>query len=193
MPVRNKTRKPDSSPLLAALVQKEVLGLFALAIVALFFYVWFLNHQESRAEKYFADMRTSNPVKYLNEVKQVSGFEDFLREYARIKGYDTFKPKTPEFLLGRWSITPVAKRVSDSYESISCMNPLLIENGRITYPGENHPRTGLTFRLNGPLLTVRQPGQPEEIIRIVSSGVFLHHLELVLPGETKTSYGYRCK
>jgi len=193
MPVTDNTRKPLSSRVLPLMMQGEVLALIAFSIVALGFYVWFLNHQEARAERYFTHLRVSNPAKYLNEVKQVSGYKDFLSAYPQIKGYTQFKPETPEFLLGRWSITPTAKRVSDSYESVNCVNPLLIENGRITYPGDKQARENVAFRLVGPTVILRRPGQPEKSIKVVASGVLLHHLEMVLPGDNKISYGYRCK
>jgi len=171
----------------------EMLGIIVLILILLVGYVVFLNHEEKRVERYFISLRASAPDQYLDELKQVSGFEDFLGEYATLKGFDKYQSNAPTFLLGRWSLDKNPKRVSDSYESIVCANPMLIENGRLTFPDSPAPITGVKFRLRGDNLDIKLPSGKVRTIRIVASGVFLHHLELMTPGSDIQQYGYTCK
>ncbi len=85
-------------------VKRETMGILIFGIILLAGYIWFLNHQQSRAEQYFANLKKTAPQQYLNEVKGVAGYDFYLKEYRRINGYDRLKSKAPDFLLGRWSI-----------------------------------------------------------------------------------------
>ncbi|NOX39225.1 MAG: hypothetical protein GXP05_01540 [Alphaproteobacteria bacterium] len=174
-------------------IKRETMGILIFGIILLAGYIWFLNHQQNRAERYFANLKMSAPQQYLNEIKGVAGYNFYLREYRRINGYDRLKSKAPDFLLGRWSIASTAKRVSASYTTPECLNPLLIENGRITLPNTAGPINGVSYKLVANDLVVALPDSKKLEIGLVSTGILLHHLELKFPGQLKTSFGYSCR
>jgi len=156
-------------------------------------YAWFLTSQEVRVRSYLADLRKNDPNAYLVRIKQIAGFEEFLDEYRVIEGFQQPRSAAPTFLIGRWSLTDTAKRVSDKYTVDNCINPLLVENGRITLPGDTAARTPVTYELRDRQVAVTLPDGKTMPIRLISFGVNLHHLELVLPGSDKTFFGYACK
>jgi len=164
-----------------------------LSLVIIAGYGWFLTTQEVRVRSYLAELRTNDPNAYLVRIKQIGGFEEFLDEYRVIEGFQQPRSAAPSFLLGRWSLTDTAKRVSDKYTVDNCVSPLLVENGRITLPGDRAARSPVTYELRGNLLNVMLPDGKTMPIRLISFGVNLHHLELVLPGSDKTFFGYACK
>ncbi|MDQ7080142.1 MAG: hypothetical protein Q9M41_05675, partial [Paracoccaceae bacterium] len=164
-----------------------------LSLVIIAGYGWFLTTQEVRVRSYLADLRKNDPNAYLVRIKQIAGFNEFLDEYRVIEGFQQPRSAAPSFLLGRWSLTDTAKRVSDKYTVDNCVNPLLVENGRITLPGDSAARTPVTYELRNQKVTVMLPDGKTMPIRLISFGVNLHHLELVLPGSDKTFFGYACK
>jgi len=171
----------------------ETVGIILLGVLMLAGYIWFLNHQEARAEKYFQALRRSAPDTYLNEIRQVSGFEFYLTEYAALKGFDKYRSLVPDFMIGRWSLVDAPKRVSDSYEAVACPTSLLFENGRVTFPSDQPRSQPAQFRLDRKFLDVKQTDGTVIAVRLVSSGVHLHHIELTLSGGDAVVYGYTCK
>jgi hypothetical protein len=174
-------------------IKRETMGILVFGIVLLAGYIWFLNHQQIRAEEYFENLKKTAPQQYLNEIKGVAGYDVFLREYRRINKYDSFKSKAPDFMLGRWSVVSTEKRVSSAYTAPNCLNPLLIENGRITLPNTPAPINGARYKLVGNDLIVSLPSNKQIEIALVSAGILLHHLELNLPDQPQTSFGYSCR
>ena len=171
--------------------KRETIGIIALSAILLAGYVWFLDRQEARAAQYFQDLRSTAPDQYLNEVRQVSGFDFFLSEYADLKGYGTDQSAAPDFMLGRWSLSFQKKRVSDTYRAAECVDVLLIENGRVTYPGQTEP-TKATYRLADNHLFIGH-GSGTALVTLIGSGIHLHHIELVQPGSDGPAYGYPCR
>lgn len=171
----------------------ETLALLVLGVVALVLYVLFLNGQETRAARYMERLREADPGRYLVELKKVRGFDAYLTEYQRLFAFDSWRGEVPEFLLGRWSVSATEKRVSDAYLAADCIAPLILESGRLTLPGASVPLTPVQYRILGHRVEARLPDGAVLAMTLVASGVYLHHLELTLPGRSDRVFAYRCK
>lgn len=164
-----------------------VLGALALAG-----YVFYLNQQDARVQAHFEKTRREAPQTYLDELRVVRGFNAYLEAYAEIHGTDRFGDRAPEFLLGRWAVFDRPLRVDDRFSTTSCRNAVLVENGRLTLPDA----TGAVpaeYRLFGNRVFIRtRDRQDEIIIRLIASGIYLHHLEFDRGDGRGIGYAYRC-
>jgi len=171
--------------------KRETVGIISLSVVLLGGYIWFLDRQETRAAQYFQDLRVAAPDRYLNEIRRISGFEFYLSEYGDLKGFGAYQARVPDFMIGRWSLADQPKRVSDTYRVADCVNPLIFENGRVTYPTQTDP-VAATFRLERNQLFVRHPTGETTRVTLVGTGIHLHHIELDLPASDARVFGYAC-
>ncbi len=163
--------------------------LIGLAVLTV--YVVYLTQQDARLSRHFTESRNNSPETYLEEVRVVRGFDAYLEAYTQIRKSDEFSEAAPEFLLGRWALFDEPLRVDDRFSVSSCQNPLLFENGRVTPPGESAPIPA-TYWLNGNDLVVRLETGKQVAVRLVSSGVHLHHLEVAGGIGGGHRYAYRC-
>ncbi len=162
-----------------------------LTLLAATAYIFYLNNQERNASAHFAEIRSNNTAKYLNEIRLVQGFSKYVREYSKLNGFNRFKTAAPVFLLGRWALFEAPQRVSDKFTSNLCRRPLLIENGRVTMP----PATTASpaeFRLDGTTLWLKPKVGSQYRIELISAGIYLHHLEIKSFAGKTLAYGYRC-
>jgi len=169
-------------------------AVFAVGIAVFFAaYTWLLDYQEAHVKAHLAELRTTDPDRYLSQIQTVVTFEQYLAEYGALKGYDQFRNAVPPFLLGRWALFPEPKRVSDSYVANECSNSISFQDGLVKISGEVVLSRLAKYRLDGTMVLLQLQPAADIAIRIVSYGNRLHHLELDLPGFDGPRYGYLCK
>ncbi len=162
------------------------------AVVCIAAYASFLGYEEQRVRAHFAELRATDPERYLAEFRRVAGFTPFLAEFRDLEGYDRFRSEVPAFLLGRWALFTEPKRVGDLYAADICTEAVSLETGVMRVSGP-HPGTyPARYRLDGDRAVLRV-GDREVPVRLVSYGLFLHHIELVPPGYDRIRYGYLCR
>lgn len=160
-------------------------------------YIFLLNHEESVMEEHYAELKTTDPILYLSEIRQAQGFRVFLSEYLDINDYSAPVPSAPPFLVGRWGLFKAEKRVGDDYIPDSCLTSLEIEDGRLRLLGEHERVVPATYSMTGDTATAHLTGEPAAAIRVVAYGSHVHHLEvqgLAVNGASRdrTWYGYLC-
>lgn len=163
----------------------------ALVLVALAGYVFYLSAKEERMRADLQAAITSDPAYYLENLRIRRGFDAFLEAYARMEMADGLSADAPEFLIGRWALYDHELRVNDRYRDPSCRPSLVIENGRITLPEEG-PARPVSYGLRGNVVEVLEQGQPLLKMKLVASGINLHHLEIQGLGGILQIYAYRC-
>lgn len=163
-----------------------LLGLAAIAV-----YVVYLTQQDARVKAHLEQSRAESPERYLEEIRVVQGFDAYLNAYTELFGSTGFTGTAPQFLIGRWAVFDHPLRVDDRFSTTACRNAALIENGRLTLPDMDAP-TPAAYWLSGDRVVVRLQNGREIIIRIVSSGIHLHHLEFDRGDGGGVGYAYRC-
>ena len=175
----------------ARLRPAQIIGL-AIALVACVIYFGVLHLLDGRAKSYLEEVRQSNRSMYLTILRQTQGFDTYLAEYTELEGYDSFRPLTPVFLVGRWTMRDEPMRLSPGTTPTECSNPLTLNYGLLL----EHDAGGLTlsvqYRINGKIVEVRNAATGIMPIHLVSYGGQLDHIEFVPPGESETVYGYLC-
>lgn len=164
------------------------IGLGVLAVAA---YVLYLNHQDTSVAAHFDKVREDSPETYLEEVRVVQGFPAYLEAYDWIHGAGQFTDAAPDFLLGRWAVFDHPLRVGDRFSTAACRNAALVENGRLTLPGMG-AAVPADYWLSKDRVIVRLHHGDELFIRLVSSGIYLHHLEFDRGNGKGVGYAYRC-
>jgi len=163
----------------------------ALAALA-FFCVYFilLMHEERRVERAYAELRKSDPDIYLEKIRQVRGFKNFLQEFRALKGFDQARSEAPPFLIGRWALFDEQKRVGDAYVPPSCIQNITIQDGQIAVGGT---RYAVKYVMQGVATVAQRTDGLTVVIEPVGYGAHLHHIEVTMPGVTGVRYGYLCK
>jgi hypothetical protein len=164
------------------------------AILVLFVaYILALTQLQRSTEATYADLRKSDPNRYLSEIRQAEGFRVYLREFRDLKGYAAPQRLAPPFLIGRWAMVDQPLRADDSYVPSSCLDDVIIEDGHIRSGGEHPTDYDVNYVINGAgILALRPKGAPI-IITPVGYGVHVNHIELIMPGSSMPRYGYLCK
>ncbi len=162
-----------------------------LGLAAIVLYVVYLNQQDMRVRAHFQQSRVESPERYLEEVRVVQGFDAYLNAYAELFGENGFSEKAPDFLIGRWALFDHPLRVGDQFSTASCRNAVLVENGRLTLPDMTAP-TPAEYWLSGNRVIVRLDNGHEIIVRLASSGIHLHHLEIDRGAGQPIGFAYRC-
>jgi len=160
-------------------------------------YIFLLNHEERIMEEYYDKLKTTNPVLYLSEIRQAQGFKVFLPEYLDINDYSAPLYEAPPFLVGRWSLFAIEKRVGDDFIPDSCLTSLEIEDGRLRVLGEHERKIPAAYTMAGDKATAHLEDGTTALIRVVAYGSHVHHIEvqgLAVNGEDRdrTWYGYLC-
>lgn len=163
-----------------------------IAVVCITAYASFLDYEEQRVRAYFATLRANDPERYLAEFRRVAGFAAFLAEFRDVEGYGRFRPEVPAFLLGRWALFAEPKRVGDLYAADICTEAISLETGVMRVSGPRPGTYPVRYRLDGDRAVLQIKGG-EVPVRLVSYGLFLHHIELVPPGYDSLRYGYLCR
>ena len=166
--------------------------LIAAALVAAV-YVFYLEWQDRRAERFLENLRREDPVRYLDDLRRSEGFDSYLAKYRLLEGYATANPAAPTFLVGRWTLRAAPQRVPTGTVFADCRDPITFEQGlvevlksgaRLPYEAD-YRITGSDVYLHGPVLGVMR-------VAVISYGGAIDHLELVPPGSGALRYAYLC-
>lgn len=156
-------------------------------------YLVFLEHHDARMAAHYETLRAEHPGMYLEEMAELKGFRFYVDELAKMRGYDRPQVDVPPFLMGRWMLFDEAQNVSDRYFPEACLSGVEIEDGRVRmfglFDGDHQAR----FTMNGMEVDIDLGAGGHIPLKLVSYGTHLHHVELTLPGESVTRYGYLCK
>ena len=153
-----------------------------IALIAIAAYFLLLRHLDGRAEIYFRDLRENDPATYLTNLREAQGFEAYLAEYAVLEGFDEFRPQTPGFLVGRWTM-----RGPDT-----CSDPAVFEYGLYMSPEAARTSTPVQYRLEGTDVLMRDYSDRVYPISLIAYGAQLDHLEFTPPGRESPVYAYLC-
>jgi len=168
--------------------------LIALAGVALFgaLYFGYLAVQNHRAEAYYENLRKTDPLRYLDDLRKADGFAAYLDKYRLMEGYTQPQPKVPPFIVGRWTMRDAPQRVAPGTVFPDCLNPLTFEHGLMRIgDGPDAKTYQVDYRITGQDLIVS--GAVGWLpIAMVSYGAAIDHLELTPPDANARVYAYRC-
>jgi len=154
-------------------------------------YAGFLSFQEHRAGLALEKMRRTDPNGYLEYIRKLEGFDDYVRLFASYQHFDQFRPAAPGFMIGRWTLRATPQRIS-SLGRTDCTDPIIFGYGRLEIPKDGFAERA-TFKLDGDTLIVA-PSQGDSFrVQLVSYGAAINHLELVPPGRDATFYAYPCE
>ena len=156
-------------------------------------YVYFLRVEDADAVGNLTELRHSDPVHYLENIRHQKGFHAYVAEYTKTNGYEHLNREVPTFLLGRWALFDQPKRVGDQFIAEDCSNALVIEDGMVKTAGAKAAAYPARYRIDGDTVEAHLGGRNIMSISLVSYDMDLHHIVVTLPGQTKPSYGYICK
>lgn len=156
-------------------------------------YIHLLQMENRDVVVELTDMRQSDPVHYLEAVRERKGFLTYLSELRARDGYDQYQSVVPPFLLARWAMYDQPKRVGYQYVAPDCSNFMAIEDGKIKLVGHKNVEYPVRYRISGATVDARMDDGKVIPIRLVSFGMDLHHIVVQLPGNAKPVYGYLCK
>lgn len=162
------------------------------ALAACIVYFGALHLLDGRAENYFRVLRQTNTPLYLTVLRQSQGFDAFLEEYSELEGYDSFRPLTPIFLVGRWTMRDAPMRLSPGTTPAECSNPLTLNYGLLLEHETGGVELPVQYRIVDKTVEIRNASLGILPVRLVSYGGQLDHIEFVPPGETETVYAYLC-
>jgi hypothetical protein len=163
-------------------------ALAALAFFCVYFVV--LMHEERQAEQTYGELREKDPDTYLEKIRQVRGFQIYLREFRTLKRYDQSRVEAPPFLIGRWALFAEQKRVGDAYVPPSCMHNITIQDGHLRIDGRDYP---VHYVMQDLAVVARRTDGPPFVIAPIGYGAHLHHIEVTVPDHKGVRYGYLCK
>jgi len=156
-------------------------------------YVLVLTHLQRSTEQTYARLRSSDPDRYLSEIRQSEGFRVYLEKFGELKGYETPRWLAPPFLIGRWVLHDKPLRVDDSYVPPSCLNDVVIQDGQIRTGRPQPASHDVRYLIDGKRVLATRDGQAPIVIVPVGYGAHINHIEITLPDEARPRYGYMCK
>ncbi|MFZ1726537.1 MAG: hypothetical protein WBO29_11410 [Albidovulum sp.] len=161
-------------------------------LVAVVAYLMVLGALDRRAEAYFIQMRTENPVVYLDQLRESRGFAAFLPAYMEMNGFDTFRPQPPNFMVGRWTMRSDTLRLVPGTAPATCSDPvtfdyglyLTVESGGIALP--------VQYRIASDKVEMKSRSDAVFDIDLAIYGSQLDHIEFVPPGRSEKVFAYLC-
>lgn len=163
-----------------------------IALIAIAAYFLLLRHLDGRAEIYFRDLRENDPATYLTNLREAQGFETYLAEYAVLEGFDEFRPQTPGFLVGRWTMRESPLRLTPGQGPDVCSDPAVFEYGLYMSPEAAQTSIPVQYRLEGIDVLMRDYSDRVYPISLIAYGAQLDHLEFTPPGRKAPVYAYLC-
>tara|TARA_B100000378_G_scaffold116565_2_gene93440 strand:+ start:3926 stop:4537 length:612 start_codon:yes stop_codon:yes gene_type:complete len=164
----------------------------AAALSAVAIYLLVLRQLDHRAAAYLEGLRETDPTTYLTDLREVRGYDAFLTEYARLEGFDEFRPQPPGFLIGRWTMRDDMLRLTRGQAPKSCTDPATFEYGLFISARAEIVSLPVAYRLSGSTVEMRMAGDRTLPIRLIAYGARLDHLEFTPPGETRPVHAYLC-
>ena len=155
-------------------------------------YVMLLNHEERVMEQYYKHLRETDAELYLSKIMQARGFPVFLKEYLTVHDYSKPISEAPAFLVGRWALFDVEKRVSDDFVPDACAKGVEVEDGMLKVFDDKVTSYPALYSMKGTMVTAHLQGTANANIEVIGYGSHLHHIKAFLPGSTKPQYGYLC-
>lgn len=159
-------------------------------IVLTFMYMGFLEYMDHRAEGYLNNLRKTDHLAYLDELRKMEGFPTYLAAREKMDPDLGFGPGVPTFMVGRWSMRPETTRLPVGV-AVDCTNPITFEFGRVRLFADELVLPA-QYHLVGDTLRVRPDNRPIFNVRIVSYGSSIDHLELMPPDRASKFYAYHC-
>ena len=156
-------------------------------------YIYFLKLKDDEVLSRLSALRQNDPVHYLQQVRLLEGFDNYLTAYSATKGANHFSQDVPDFLLGRWALFDEPQRVGYHYIADDCSTFLGIEDGEIKAVGDIQADYPARYRISGSTVEAEIGKGVVIPISLVSYGTDLHHIAITLPGRDGPSYGYLCK
>jgi hypothetical protein len=167
------------------------LGLVSLLLFGA--YVLALTQLQRSTEQTYAKLRTSDPDRYLSEIRQAEGFRVYLEKFGELKGYETPQRLAPPFLIGRWVLHDKPLRVDDSYVPPSCLDNVVIQDGQIRTDRPKHATYDVRYVIGYKRVLAMREGQAPIVIVPIGYGIHVNHIEITLPDDESPRYGYMCK
>lgn len=158
-----------------------------------FGYIYFLKVEDANAVADLSQLRQSDPVRYLENVRHQEGFRTYLAKVGQNYGYERFQRDVPPFLLGRWALFDAPQRVGNEYIAEDCGDYVAIEDGAIKVRGGMKADYPATYRISQSTVEADVGAGKTLPIKLVSYGMDLHHIVVTLPGQDSPRYGYLCK
>lgn len=156
-------------------------------------YVLALTQLQRSTEKTYVELRSSDPDRYLSEIRQAEGFRVYLEKFRELKDYKTPQRLAPPFLIGRWALHDKPLRVDDSYVPPSCLDNVVIQDGQIRTGRPEEATYDVRYVMGGKRVLAMREGLTPIVIVPVGYAAHLNHIEITLPDDERPRYGYLCK
>ncbi|WP_109466514.1 hypothetical protein [Albibacillus kandeliae] len=168
------------------------LAYLGLSVAAIALYFGVLHTLDGRAQTYFEELRESDPDLYLSQLRESRSFEAYIEEYRVMKGYDTFKPAAPSFLVGRWTMRSEPLRLNPGTTLSQCSDPITFDYGILLMLETGGEALRVSYGIEGQKVMVKEAGIATFPVDLISYGARLDHIEFTPPGETEKVYAYNC-
>jgi len=168
-------------------------GLGLLSLLLFGAYVLALTQIQRSTEETYAKLRTSDPDRYLSQIRKAEGFRVYLQKFRELKGYERPQRLAPPFLIGRWALHDKPMRVDDAYVPPTCLDDVVIQDGEIRTGRPKHAAYTVRYVFNGTRVLALREGQVPIVIVPIGYGVHINHIEITLPDADAPRYGYMCK
>jgi len=156
-------------------------------------YVLYLAYENRQAEHYYAGLRQTDPVRYLDDLRKAEGFESYLAKFRLLEGYSDYKPGAPPFLVGRWSMKTAPERTAPGTVVADCSDPVTFEKGLVEMvTNDTKSQFQVQYRIYGTDIYIRAAKAGLTKVGLVIYGSAIDHLEFVPPGRSERVYGYLC-
>jgi len=178
----NRFRRPTTTEWVAG-------GVTLVAILAYLFVLRALDH---RAERYFVDLRESDPATYLTQLREAKGFDAYLPEYAEIARFSDFRQSVPDFLIGRWTMREEMLRLTPGQAPGACSDPATFEFGLYLAAEAGGPAVAVQYRIEGDAVEMRTDDGTVIPIHLAGYGSQVDHIEFTPPGRDTSVFAYLC-
>jgi len=175
------------------IMRRKTVRLLITGLIFGLLYTGYLNYQNHRAHAYYESLRQSDPVRYLDDLRQTEGFDSYLKKYRLLEGYDKFKTDVPPFLVGRWTMKSAPQRTISGTSNATCPNSITFEQGLIELAnGGKKSKYDVKYSIYGKDMYLLGSKTGTLQVAMVIYVNAIDHLELIPPGQTKKYYAYRC-
>lgn len=168
-------------------------GLGLILLLLFVAYVLVLAQLQRSTEQSYAKLRSSDPDRYLSEVRQAEGFRAYLEKFRELKDYKSPQRLAPTFLIGRWALHDKPLRVDDSYVPPSCLDSVVIQDGHIRIGRPKETTYDVRYMIGGKRVLATREGQTSIVIVPIGYAAHINHIEITLPDVGRPRYGYMCK
>jgi hypothetical protein len=162
------------------------------ALAVIIAYLLVLRALDHRAERYFLDLRSSDPATYLTQLREAKGFAAYLPEYTELEGFDAYGARPPGFLVGRWTMRDEMLRLTPGQAPEACTDPVTFDFGLFLAAQSDGKALSVYYRLNGDTVEMKDRNDQVFPIQLVSYGAQLDHIRFTPPGRDAPVFAYLC-